>query len=252
MNTFSVPNVQQRIAQGMAAWEGDDYDAALELFQEVLLDHPDFADVHNRLGLCLAMLGRHVEALASFQEAIRLAPTYAEAHLNHGIVLTELGRHDEAQDAFDESTRLDTRDGTAFPSHVGNQIAVTHANLGDLYLVADRPTLAAEQYRSALEVRPRFLDIRTKLAEALTEMGEVEEALGELEGVLEANPEFTSARLRLGVVLHRLGRTDEAVEAWTRCAVEDPQDLRPRAYLASVQGQAPAAGGMAPEAPSSV
>lgn len=242
MTTFSVPNVQQRIAQGMAAWDGDDYDAALELFQEVLQDHPDFADVHNRMGLCLAMLGRHVEALSAFQEAIRLAPTYAEAHLNHGIVLTELGRHDEAQKAFDESTRLDTRDGTAFPSHVGNQIAVTHAKLGDLYLVADRPSLAAEQYQAALEVRPRFLDIRTKLAEALLEMGRKDEALAELEGVLDANPEFTSARLRLGVVLHRVGRTDEAVEAWKRCAKEDPHDLRPRAYLVSVGGHAPAGG----------
>lgn len=234
MSTFSVPNVQQRIALGMAAWESDDYDTALDLFQEVLQDHPDFADVHNRMGLCLAMLGRHVEALASFQQAVQLAPTYAEAHLNHGIVLTELGRHEEAQKAFDESTRLDTRDGTAFPSHVGNQIAVTHAKLGDLYLVADRPSLAAQQYRAALEVRPRFLDIRTKLAEALMEMGDTEDALAELRGVLEANPEFTAARLRLGVVLHRLGQTDEAVAAWTRCAEEDPQDLRPRAYIVSV------------------
>lgn len=239
MTTFSVPNVQQRIAQGMIAWEADDYDGALDLFQEVLQDHPDFADVHNRMGLCLAMLGRHVEALAAFREAIRLAPTYAEAHLNRGIVLTELGRHEEAQAAFNESSRLDTRDGTAFPSHVGNQIAVTHAKLGDLYLVADRPALAAEQYRAALEVRPRFLDVRTKLAEALMEMGEVEGALSELDSVLEANPEFTGARLRLGVVLHRLGRTDEAVAAWTRCAAEDPKDLRPAAYLVSVGARAP-------------
>ncbi len=239
MSTFSVPNVQQRIAQGIAAWESDDYDTALDLFQEVLQDHPDFADVHNRMGLCLAMLGRHVEALASFQQAILLAPTYAEAHLNHGIVLTELGRHEEAQEAFDESTRLDTRDGTAFPSHAGNQIAVTHAKLGDLYLVADRPSLAAQQYRAALEVRPRFLDIRTKLAEALMEMGDAEDALAELRGVLEAKPEFTAARLRLGVVLHRLGKTEEAVAAWTRCAEEDPQDLRPRAYIVSVGESVP-------------
>lgn len=241
MSTFSVPTVQQRIAQGMVAWERDDYDAALAVFQEVLQDHADFADVHNRMGLCLAMLGRHAEALGAFQEAVRLAPTYAEAHLNRGIVLTELGRHEEAQAAFDESSRLDTRDGTAFPSHVGNQIAVTHAKLGDLYLVANRPALAAEQYRSALEVRPRFLDIRTKLAESLMEMGEVEGALKELADVLEANPEFTGARLRMGVVLHRLGRTDEAVREWTRCSAEDPQDLRPRAYLVSVGARAPGA-----------
>ena len=81
MATFPVPTVRQKIARGMVAWDRDEYAAALSIFQDVLQDHPDFADVHNRLGLCLAMLGRHPEALAAFQQAIRLAPTYAEAHL---------------------------------------------------------------------------------------------------------------------------------------------------------------------------
>lgn len=234
MRSVPVPNVQQRISQGMAAWERDDFDAALAIFQEILEHRPDFADVHNRMGLCLAMVGRHGEALAAFEAAVRISPTYAEAHLNRGIVLTELGRHDEAQAAFDESSRLDARDGGDFPSHIGNQIAVTHAQLGDLYLVADRPRLAAAQYRAALDVRPRFLDIRTKLAEALMEMGEAAEALAELTLVLESNPGFTGARLRMGVVLHRLGRTEEAVREWARCAEDDPDDMRPRAYMASV------------------
>lgn len=225
--------VRSRIAQGLAAWERDDYAAALAVFEAILEDHPGFPDVHNKVGLCLAMSGRLPEALAAFQRAVELAPSYAEAHLNRGIVLNELGRHAEAQDAFDESSRLDTRDGGAFPSEVGNQIAVAHAKLGDLYLVANRPVLAAREYAAALEVRPRFLDIRTKLAEALMETGEHEAALAELERVLQANEAFTGARLRLGVVLQRLGRTEEAVFQWRRCLLEDPGDMRPRAYLAS-------------------
>jgi tetratricopeptide (TPR) repeat protein len=228
-----TPTVQQRIARGLAAWERDDYAAALAAFDEVLEAHPDFPDVHNKVGLCMAMLGRLQEALTAFERAVDLAPTYAEAHLNRGIVLNELGRHTEAQRAFDESTRLDIRDGAEFPSHVGNQIAIAHARLGDLYLVADRPRLATREYAAALEIRPRFLDIRTKFAEALLETGALEEALRELETVLEGNEDFTGARLRIGVVLHRLGRTDEAVEEWRRCLREDPGDMRPRAYLAS-------------------
>jgi tetratricopeptide (TPR) repeat protein len=225
--------VQTRISRGLSAWERDDYAAALAVFEEILEENSDFPDVHNKAGLCLAMSGRLQDALAAFQRAVELAPTYAEAHLNRGIVLNELGRHSEAQEAFDESSRLDTRDGHAFPSEVGNRIAIAHARLGDLYLVADRPALAAREYAAALEVRPRFVDIRTKLAEALLETGEHEAALEELERVLSANEEFTGARLRLGVVLQRLGRTEEAVTQWRRCLQEDPGDMRPRAYLAS-------------------
>lgn len=227
--------IQHRIAQGVHAWEREAYDEALVIFDEVLADHPAFADVHNRRGLCLAVLGRLDEALEAFQRAVELAPTYAEAHLNRGIVLKDLGQGDAAQAAFDRAGELDHRDGPDFPSQAGNHIAVGHAKLGDLYLVADRPRLAIREYRRALEVRPRYLDIRTKLAEALMATGELEAARAELEQVLERDADFTSARLRLGLVLRRLGDDAGAAVCWRRCLEERPDDFRARAYLLSLK-----------------
>lgn len=231
----SNTDAQQRIALGMNAWERESYDEALAIFDDVLREHPTFPDVHNRRGLCLAILGNLQEALVAFDRAVELAPTYAEAHLNRGIVLKDLGMADEAQDAFDHARQLENRHGGTYPFQVGNQIAVTHAKLGDLYLSADKVALAVEQYRAALQVRPRFLDIRTRLAESLLKNGELEEAREELEFVLEKNPDFTSARLRLGVVMHRLGNVDEARRHWLHCADEDPGDYRARAYLNSLE-----------------
>jgi tetratricopeptide (TPR) repeat protein len=226
--------IQARIAEGVSAWEREAHAEALSIFDEVLADRSGFPDVHNRRGLCLAVMGRLDEALAAFDRAVELAPTYAEAHLNRGIVLKDLGRAEDAQEAFDLAGRLDSRDGTAYPSHVGNQLAVTHAKLGDLYLIADRPDLASEQFRAALEVRPRYLDIRTKLAESLMTLGLLDDARDELEFVLERDPDFTSARLRLGLVLQRQGDNSGARAAWERCARENPADFRARAYLASL------------------
>jgi tetratricopeptide (TPR) repeat protein len=230
----STTEAQNRIAQGINAWDREAYEEALEVFDGVLVDHPTFPDVHNRRGLCLALLGRLPEALAAFDRAVELAPTYAEAHLNRGIVLKDMGEPDEAQSAFDQARALERRDGSAYPSHVGNQIAVTHAKLGDLYLMADRPALAAEQYRAALHVRPRFQDVRTKLAETLMETGDLHAAKEELVFVLEKDPDFTSARLRLGVVLHRMGNHEAARGHWLTCIDENPGDFRARAYLASL------------------
>ncbi len=234
MNAHRLQNVRQRLSQGIHAWDREDYDEALGVFQEILEEHPGFADVHNRVGLCFAMLDRPDDALEAFGRALELNPTYAEAHLNRGIVLTEVGRHAEAQEAFDEASRLDTRDGLAFPSSVGNQLATAHGRLGDLYRVAGRPDLAVEQYRAGLEIRPRYLDLRASLAEVLVEMERTEEARDELNWVLRENPTYTGARIRLGVVYHHLGDTESAIREWTRCLDEDPEDLRPRAYLASV------------------
>jgi tetratricopeptide (TPR) repeat protein len=230
----SNAEAKKRIAQGINAWDREAYEEALEVFDAVLEDHPTFPDVHNRRGLCLALLGRLPEALDAFDRAVELAPTYAEAHLNRGIVLKDMGEADEAQSAFDRARILESRDGSAYPSHVGNQIAVTHAKLGDLYLMADKPSLAAEQYRAALHVRPRFQDVRTKLAETLMETGDLHAAREELVFVLEKDPDFTSARLRLGVVLHRMGNHEAARGHWLTCIDEDPSDFRARAYLASL------------------
>lgn len=228
-------HARQIVARGISAWEREDFESALDSFRTVLGDHPEFADVQNKAGLCLAMLGRLEEALDHFDAALQQNPSYAEAHLNRGIILNDLGRHEEAQKAFTKAGELDTRDSRVFPSEVGNRIAVTHAQLGDLYLVANHPTDAIEHYRAALEIRPRFMDIRTKFAETLIELGELDRAREELTLILESRPSFVGARVRLGVVLHRLGDDDEAIEEWKRCLEDDPGDMRARAYLASVE-----------------
>lgn len=226
---------RQIVARGISAWERDDFESALETFQGVLADFPQFADVHNKAGLCLAMLGRLEEALEHFDAALEQNAAYAEAHLNRGIVLNDLGRHDEAHQAFRRAGELDHHDSPVFPSEVGNRIAVTHAQLGDLYLVANHPGDAIQHYRAALEIRPRFMDIRSKFAETLIELGELEQAKEELLLILESRPSFVGARVRLGVVHHRLGEDDQAVEQWRRCLKDDPRDMRARAYLASVE-----------------
>lgn len=226
---------RQVVAEGVSAWERDDFEIALDRFQGVLKEFPHFADVQNKAGLCLAMLGRLEESLGYFDHALEYNSSYAEAHLNRGIVLKDLGRHDEAQAAFDRAGELDTRDSPVFPSEVGNRLAVTHAQLGDLYLVANHPMEAIEHYRDALAIRPRFMDIRSKFAETLIELGELDQAKEELELILESRPSFVGARVRLGVVYHRLGEDVDAVTQWRRCLEDDPRDMRARAYLASVE-----------------
>ncbi len=230
-------HARQIVARGISAWERDDFESALSTFREVLENFPQFADVQNKAGLCLAMLGRLEEALTHFDNALEENPAYAEAHLNRGIILNDLGRHEEAQEAFGLAGELDHRDSPVFPSEVGNRIAVTHAQLGDLYLVANHPADAIGHYRAALDIRPRFMDIRSKFAETLIELGELDQAKQELVLILESRPSFVGARVRLGVVLHRLGDDEQAIEEWRRCLKDDPRDMRARAYLASVQAK---------------
>jgi len=227
-------DARQTVSVGVSAWERDDFEGALTTFLAVLDEFPYFADVQNKAGLCHAMLNRPEDALTHFDLALGLNAAYAEAHLNRGIVLNELGRHDDAQGALERADELDRRDSKTFPSDVGNRIAITLAQLGDLYLLAEHPEEAAQHYETALGIRPRFLDIRTKFSEALISLGRVEQAASELEFILEARPSFVGARVRLGVVFNKTGNTAGAIREWKQCLVDDPKDMRARAYLASV------------------
>ena len=112
-------SLKQAIQRGISAWEREDYEAALATFREVLAVSPSFADLHNKCGLCLAMLGDVPGALAEFEAALAINANYAEAHLNRGIVLNELGRHDDAVRAFARAGQLwDARAPRARAEHL--------------------------------------------------------------------------------------------------------------------------------------
>ena len=222
------------MAFGNAAWEQDDFQAAYKHFHTILQDHPNFADIRNRAGLCLAMMGDSEGALAEFDAALKVNDCYSEALLNRAIILNDLSRFEEASECFHRASVLDLGDSRAFPSDMGNQLANAHANTGDLYMAADRPEEAAAEYAAAVEIRPGFLDLQFKLAEAYIDLGMLGEARAHLEEILERNSEFAGARVRLGALLLRMEDKVGARREWERCAKQDPDDLRIRAYLASL------------------
>ena len=113
------PSVRQTISFGNAAWEQDDFAVAYQHFHAILKDHPDFADIRNRAGLCLAMMGDPAGVLEEFDAAPKVNDCDSEALLNRAIVLNDLGRFDEASECFHRASALDLRDSRAFPSHMG-------------------------------------------------------------------------------------------------------------------------------------
>ncbi len=117
---------------GSAAWEQDDFAAAFQHFRAILQDHSNFADIRNRAGLCLAMMGDAEGVLEQFDKALEVNDCCAEALMNRAIVLNDLNRHDEAAECFHRASALDLRDSRAFPSYMGNQLANAHAKTGDL------------------------------------------------------------------------------------------------------------------------
>jgi tetratricopeptide (TPR) repeat protein len=217
--------------QARQAFERRDYRAALELFQEIAEQHPGFADIRHCAGLCLSFLGDSEAALEQYDYALAANAGYVEAHINRALTLNELGRFEEARQAFDRAGHYEQEVSGEFPAAVTAMLANSHAGLGDLYFDAGAPAKAVEQFRRALDLRPRFHDIRNKLARALLQLGESNQAAAELRLVLESNPRFLAARMNLGLAYYRLGHIDRARREWEHCAVQDPDSAQVRAYL---------------------
>lgn len=221
--------------QGRQAFERKDYSAALESFRAILRDHPEYADIRHLAGLCLVFLGRPEEALDQLDAALAVNPAYVEANINRALVLQELGRYEEARESFEQASIHEQENHGRFPAAATARLANAHAGVGDLYMETGAPGEAAAQYYMALELRPRFHDIRNKYATSLLGMGRLEEAVQQLRRVLDGNPHFIAARLNLGLALYRQGSVQEAATEWETCRAQQPAHPQVRAYLALLE-----------------
>jgi tetratricopeptide (TPR) repeat protein len=232
-----MQSLTQLEEKGRQAYDRRDYAVALEHFRAILAQKPAYADVRHLTGLCLVFLGLPEEALAEFDEALAANPTYVEAHINRALVLQELGRYEEARFAFDRAVEFEAPAQGGFRAAVSARLANAHASVGDLYMQAGAAADAAAQYLRALELRPRFHDIRNKYATALLELDRLDDAMTELQEVLEWHPRFLGARLNLGLALYRQGRLYAAAAEWELCRAQKPDHPQVRAYLSMIEGR---------------
>lgn len=207
-----------------------DYHGALLLLTSMIDDGAAYADAHNLLGLSLAMLNRPDEALAALDQALRMNPAYVEAHLNRAVVLNQLGREEEASRAMEQAAEFGAPDESGFPSVVANKLANAHAALGNDYRAAGALAEAIAQYRRALELRPRFADIRLALGRALLEHGEHRAAWQELGEVLRQRPNWLDAMLLQGLAAYLDGDLEAAKRVWEAASARHPEEPRLEIY----------------------
>lgn len=83
---------------------------------------------------------------------------------------------------------------------------------GEALLGLNQPAQAAESFQQALRSSPDFPAARIGLAEALFAQGHAEQALAELDGVIQADSSAAHAHLVRGTILARSGQSAEAEE----------------------------------------
>ena len=93
---------------------------------------------------------------------------------------------------------------------------------------------AAEAYRRAIEINPRFAEAHANLGAVLARLGQYQEAVLSYERALAINPGLTAAKLNLGLAHYRAGALRPAADTFQAVHTAEPSLLQARQLLGLV------------------
>jgi len=182
------------------------YSEAVGYYKKAIGLHPDYADLHNNLGVAYYKQEDLDNAIPEFRKAIEINPKYANAHNNLGMAYRKKGDRELAEEEFKKAQNLDGENvmadyelgrhyysGGMFDENKSLK-DIDAKTMGDLFFTAKMFNEALEQYESEAKKNPGFADIHYKLGMAYRELGRIEDARREFKKALEINPDYREAR----------------------------------------------------------
>ena len=219
---------------------------AVELIERAVRLDGQAPDYHCNLGIALAALGRHEEAVGAFQRAIALRPRYPEAHNALGASLYALGRFAQAAGAYRELVKL--QPGFA-PGYTGLGAALAADDQWDQAIAAFRQRVgllpgdaqgwnnlgkalkensqfdeAVTAYRQAIALRPDYPEAHNDLILALVASVRIEEAVAAAQNLLAMRPDWAPTYLALATAYVASGQLEEAESACRKAVALRPDD----------------------------
>jgi Flp pilus assembly protein TadD len=140
---------------GSSYFRADDYDHAEEPLQRALTLCPGYTDAEEGLAYIHTVTDRDEDGLKEYSDVVRQNPDNESARLGMGTALNNLERYDEAIAVFKEAVRRHPDSAEA------------HYSLGFAYSDSERYDQAIASLRQALRLQPKYPEAQKELADAL-------------------------------------------------------------------------------------
>jgi tetratricopeptide (TPR) repeat protein len=176
----------------------DDQVARGQIVIDKILRNGDSAEARLLLGTTKLNGSDFAGALEDLSKAVALNPKLPDLYSFYGIALLRTGDTKGAAEAFRKELAANPND---FNSNL---------QLGAILKMDENYDEALPYLRRALQVRPGDLGVRYQLASIAFGRGDVEQARGQLEGIVKEAPNFTEAHVTLATVYYRLKLKAEA------------------------------------------
>jgi tetratricopeptide (TPR) repeat protein len=229
---------------------------AQEMYQRILADYPDHAQLHYLLGLIAYQSGNHTRALdyitkaincdpyypiyynglgdvfkaqgdlkkatACYQKAVQLEPDSVEANFNLGSI-----HHDQLQ--FEEAIYYFLKTVQVKPD-----LTEAHYNTGLAYQAMDKLDEAIASYDKAIHIKPDYPEAHNNKGKALKDKGDLEAALTCFQRAIQLKQDFAEPYFNLGDVLATLGKMEAAIENYRLALRYRPNMIEAYNNLANV------------------
>jgi Flp pilus assembly protein TadD len=202
--------LNKRLGQAHEHMMQGDLEAARQIFQEILLQNPQYSPVLHGMGVLEAGQGAIGEAERWLRQAIAADAENALAWNDLGETLRMQGRGDEAIDAYRRALQLEPDFTSAL-----NNISVALAGKGDL-------NEAKRCLRRAIDLDVNDPHPYNNLGVILESEGQVEEALICYEKAVKCKSDFEEARQNYADLLQR--NPDLLMQAMSRL-LDDAKSL---------------------------
>lgn len=190
----------------------NNYDAAVDAYEEALELNPNYATAHHWYALLLRDLGRSEESIRQIERALELDPLSLIINMAAGALYEGTGNTDQAVEHYEKALELN-------PMFIN-----ARAQLATLKHVAGDFEGAEKDLKLNIEHHPEDDRVYENYGQFLRFTGRPQEALAQFEKAASLNPNSLSALSGMASIYEMLGDWDKAGELFKHRMMLAPDD----------------------------
>lgn len=198
---YSEPNPQDYLQRGIEALQRDDWEVAIEYYNQVISLEPEtfiLVQAYNNRGLAYNSKREFDLAIEDFNQAIKLKLTDAGTYFNRAFAYGEKGNHDLAIQDYTEAIRQQPENMFAYYNR-----GVAHSAKGN-------HDLAIEDFTEAIHRQPDYVPAYLNLGVAFYFKGDFEKAVSNYDRAIALQSDNPSAYSCRGDAYSKLGLVEKA------------------------------------------